>query len=857
MDEDEIRRAEKESEYNRNFLSVFGEIDPNHSWGFGEMPKAITFGSLRSTRADGSGDYSGVGNVHVKRNEWANPNPGVEERLDDKVAIPGWPNFNGKYYAMEGNYGSRIVEPGNVNVGSDFPAGDVTDYEVWYVSKWFRENGNIKSNIQLHLSDFFIQNISCDYDRETYPVATGEAAKPYAAPLGTPITQFDATAHPTHHITGSGNDASSLNYGMDHLVFQTLESNANIDDTWTHMNNYNNGNTNHMYMVVDDVVKQQYDQREIKYVTSSGTEDFAYQSSLATGDEKTGTYYDKWVLVKLEWDEPYGGQTYHRVGYYLAFDYETTKGDIRIEPDGHYSNWIVKITPGNYIPQKENLGWPRRIMCEDLGNTFDFDFNDVVFDLLFERTSGTSDDDPAAKFDAIITLQAAGGTMDIKVGNNSKQYEVHSLFNEDVQTPVNVGGISHATAIYRVHNCTTKSDDQIDIWVNGTAMPRVHRAGLDNFNGGVQANPGNRAPQKFCVPNTVRWTKELKHINNPYPHFKDWVNDEHGSYRDFNSDPDATLGAEYKRPWYDNTNVNKSCENQLMSGTGFSSTYYENADGSFNYRGAYGNNVEWSSQQSTGWDGNSVEGQKDIVFTNTLGGNRRITLVFEDANPADELSVYIYDEESSNPDKWSAFLDENSQPLKMKKRNGVNNSVIYQFDFAAEQYKGKKFKLYSGSVEECSKVKGVFVQDLGNYADDLVNGYNVEGGTRMTVVDYYAVRAVKIDDVDKNINDFDLYVCYTSTDANAATITPSIKKSGWNSGQWAEGDIVNTPTCTKVDATDSHPAQFVVKYSGLNKSQLNAARTTATFTDIVLSEPEGYKLTGVFYKAVSSSAKLR
>ncbi len=562
--ESEIKLDVATKEYNANFVKEFGEMDPNHSWGFGEMPNAITFGNVRATRADD--DYSGVGNVHVKRNEWANPNPGVAERLDDKVDIPGWPNFNGKYYAMEGNYGSRIVEPGNINVSSDFPAGDVTDYEVWYVSKWFRENGNIKSNIKLHLSDFFIQNISCDYDRESYPIATGNDAEPFAAPLGTPITQFNATTHPTHHITGEGNDASSLNYGMDHLVFKTLESNNTIDDTWTHMNNYNNGNTNHMYLYDGGQIKQQYDQREIKYVTSSGTEDFAYQSSLATGEESSDVYYDNWVLVKLEWDEPYGGETYHRVGYYLAFDYETKKGDIRISPDGHYSNWIVKITPGNYIPQEENIGWPRRIMCEDLGNTFDFDFNDVVFDLLFERTSGSSDTDPEAKFDAIITLQAAGGTMDIRVGNNASQYEVHSLFNASVKTPVNVGGLSHIPAIYRVKNCTSKSDDQIDIWVNGIAMPRVHRAGLENYNDGVQQKPGNAAPQKLCVPNTVRWTRELKHIKNPYPHFKDWVNDEHGAYRDFKNDPKKTTET-YSLPWYANENVDDA--SYLMSGTGF------------------------------------------------------------------------------------------------------------------------------------------------------------------------------------------------------------------------------------------------------------------------------------------------
>lgn len=60
--------------------------------------------------------------------------------------------------------------------------------------------------------------------------------------------------------------------------------------------------------------------------------------------------------------------------------------------DGYYSNWIIKISPATLAPDPTPDPVPpykvTRVMCEDLGNSHDFDFNDVVFDVKLETDNG-------------------------------------------------------------------------------------------------------------------------------------------------------------------------------------------------------------------------------------------------------------------------------------------------------------------------------------------------------------------------------------------------------------------------------------------------------------------------------------
>lgn len=62
--------------------------------------------------------------------------------------------------------------------------------------------------------------------------------------------------------------------------------------------------------------------------------------------------------------------------YYVGFDFEATgqNPNQQVAADGYYSDWIVKISPAVYTNAY-------RIIAEDLGDSDDFDFNDVVFDV--------------------------------------------------------------------------------------------------------------------------------------------------------------------------------------------------------------------------------------------------------------------------------------------------------------------------------------------------------------------------------------------------------------------------------------------------------------------------------------------
>ncbi|MBQ0047993.1 MAG: hypothetical protein KBT33_10920 [Prevotellaceae bacterium] len=517
MSEEEIRIREAEKEYLDNFEARYGTIDPNHNWGFGKM--SVLSLDTRATRAN-EPESAGAGYVDVNRNMWTEKQTqsdwtsgdfcingtyyrySNENALAKYTQIPGWPNFDGYYYTV-GSAGEYSNIQKSLPDNSHQAAGDITDYEIQYVSEWFRTHKNPES-IKLHLTDFFVQNVSGDNDRVSYP--NGER-----------ITKvFD----------------QSCDFGMDHIKFATMDSHSTIDDTWTHLNNYNNGSTNEMSndVIADKTWKTAttaYNNnathyREIKYVASSGTEDFAYTESFGVNEGENGTYHNNWVLKHLDWDEVgQDGKTYHRDGYYLAFDYQTQKDGEVYPADGYYSNWIIKITPAYPTPTPDPV-IVKRIMCEDLGNTYDFDFNDIVFDVQYKggEVAGTTD--------AVITLQAAGGTLPIYVGTNDSRYEAHGLLgNNPTNKPINVGANKSEVAIYRIKGVTSTDPDEIKIYVTnpgGKFVIDSHRANLENYNNGNKSN--KYPPMKFCVPNTVKWTLESKQIESAYKNFGNWVQDE-------------------------------------------------------------------------------------------------------------------------------------------------------------------------------------------------------------------------------------------------------------------------------------------------------------------------------------------
>ena len=575
--EAEIKFAEFNKKYDEAFIEKFGEIDPNQTWGVMDALEPINLGHARQTRAE-------VAKINTNRNQWVerweddgqhtnskgetvNHKKGEYKDNDYVLAhdikVPGWPNDDNHYYASTGPGALQKVLAESELQNSHQPVGDITEYEIQYVSAWFRTN-KIDDPTQyrenLHLSDFFIQNVSIDSDQFEYEAISsadgtgtnGENIK-YAKDAIKYAQDHGKTSNVTITSTNEGSN-ENLNYKFDQLCCGAIERNKTDlnGDGWVHINNFNNNNSNY-----NPEESQTNPDRTIMYVTSSGTEDFACRASQGTKK----TWCDNWVLVRLTWSEKMAdGEVHQREGYYLAFDYEAETNETDIKGDHYFSNWILKITPGHFNPESDKV---RRVFCEDLGGTFDFDFNDVVFDIAFDGE------------EAIVSVQTAGGTMPIWIGKNpgdgtsNPEYEVHNLLGNvnGNMMPINVQ--DHATphtvaifrtGIYKGEGCVIDENTHkpklsvanIPVYVqntrnaNGTIFAMLggayQRCNISSDNSedptynannpfGTPQKPiaegteYTRAPRAFATKADVKWMKELEFISESYVNFPEWVKD--------------------------------------------------------------------------------------------------------------------------------------------------------------------------------------------------------------------------------------------------------------------------------------------------------------------------------------------
>lgn len=541
FDEEAIREATVLKEYQKNFEARYGKIDPNHDWGFKDIIITNGINAPQGTRA------------------MADPTVPSQQH---------WVEFYG------------VVPPGapdswntNAPYGQDW-TGSVTAEEILYVSEYFRTHNYsqmLPDMVQLHLTDFFVESVSGDADQDTYTGPRGE---------GNAIYSQDGVDAP-------------ITYGMDMLIARTMDSNDDYN-TWHHINNFNDGNTvdrpqqyadnsinpylpkdaaGHVALDLinptnDDVdvdyegaAKSKERNRTLMYVRSSGTESFAFHPSW----DDQSAFYESYVLVHLSFNV----NEHHYEGNYLAFDWQGENAGQKAKPDGYYNNWIIKVTPANYVPTQT---FPvSRIMCEDLGNTLDFDFNDLVFDVKYELTSGTPN-----KLDAVLIIQASGGTLPIWVGQKDANHEAHFLLgSSDTGIPINVGanpGKTHDVAIIRLaltegidwsmtDGQVTVNPNNINIWVGSTTASLVTEAKLLPASGGTA---GQSAPQKISIPYTdTRWLKESQQIEWGYGYFDEWVRNENNYGYFIGNDGQKTRNP---NAWTEVHKTEFSCPDKNVSG---------------------------------------------------------------------------------------------------------------------------------------------------------------------------------------------------------------------------------------------------------------------------------------------------
>ena len=291
-----------------------------------------------------------------------------------------------------------------------------------------------------------------------------------------------------------------------------------------HVNNFNGGSsTDKKNVGVEPMNDGSQNCKEVDYydgimlVQNSSTNLFAFHNSY------DDTYYeDNFIMISGEMiDEVYPEAPSVAGMWFVGFDYEhdkTKMGENDIEERDYYFNdWVIRVSPGYYRNAE-------RVFVEDLIATSlddvessDWDFNDVVFDVYFEKYW----DNAKAGFvrDAVITLRAAGGILPITVAGKN----VHEMMlqPQDVMINTNAGAYGKAAdgvtpAIFRVVGVADDATaNDIKVIVNGNTELKA-----------VQGE----ATQKLCGPSSKDWCGEKVNIKTVYTNFVPYVKGERDTW---------------------------------------------------------------------------------------------------------------------------------------------------------------------------------------------------------------------------------------------------------------------------------------------------------------------------------------
>lgn len=158
---------------------------------------------------------------------------------------------------------------------------------------------------------------------------------------------------------------------------------------------------------------------------------------------------------------------------------------------------------------KNKWNFSCRLMGEDLtiDENSDFDFNDIVVDVVVEGKKNTT-----------LILQAAGGTYPLYIKKGNDVYEIHEQFGVATDQMVNTGaGSVEKDPVYiqtgwNIPNEESVHEIQLYVVKNGQKLV-------------LEAKQGVPAA-KICVPITVDWCNERQSIEKKYKAFKDWVQKE-------------------------------------------------------------------------------------------------------------------------------------------------------------------------------------------------------------------------------------------------------------------------------------------------------------------------------------------
>lgn len=169
------------------------------------------------------------------------------------------------------------------------------------------------------------------------------------------------------------------------------------------------------------------------------------------------------------------------------------------------------ITPDD-ITTAKSASW--HIACEDLGGTFDYDFNDVVF-----KVQHVAGDDYA-----IITPAAVGGTLETAATFCGVDFgNTHGLIGETPGTAYGAGNGTPEIDKKKVVATRVSVAEDFSMTKAFTDFTLTTGDKTHTVISGVQYGDQYKAPQVILVPGSWQWPTEGTDIRNAYPKFAQWV----------------------------------------------------------------------------------------------------------------------------------------------------------------------------------------------------------------------------------------------------------------------------------------------------------------------------------------------
>lgn len=217
-------------------------------------------------------------------------------------------------------------------------------------------------------------------------------------------------------------------------------------------------------------------------------------------------------------------------------------------------NDMMFFVNGNFVEQEEEITPPAKheteiwiAACEDLGGTYDYDFNDLVFGI-----QKTLPNEETGKSDLYIIPLAAGGTMKDEIFFNGNSVgEIHGMLGStDFTSPKNVEDGSKPSEGEKIKIATgidgSLSINQLMSLIHIQATKKDAESGTSSedgsYNIGYNYDKTNNVPQVLLLPQGWGWPSEETCIDLVYPKIKDWISD--ASVTDWVNDIDETFLAE-------------------------------------------------------------------------------------------------------------------------------------------------------------------------------------------------------------------------------------------------------------------------------------------------------------------------